>query len=72
MTGIGRPKPPPVKELNGWQYLGWHCCWCDKALRVGARSVGRAEGRSGAHDLSIEVYECAQPCPERPAEIEPE
>ncbi|WP_432044140.1 hypothetical protein [Streptomyces cadmiisoli] len=72
MTETWRLKPPPVTELDGWQYLGWHCCWCGSLLREGARSAGRAEGHSGAHDLSIEVYECDPPCPERPTEIEPE
>lgn len=66
MTETWRPKPPPVNKLNSWQYLGWHCCWCDGAIWEGARSVGRAEGHFGAHDLSIEVYECGPHCPKRP------
>ncbi|MEU5901418.1 hypothetical protein [Streptomyces venezuelae] len=68
---MGRPKPPRAKTLNGWQYLGWHCCWCDAPIWQGARSAGRAEGREGAHDLSIEVYECGPHCPKRPAMTKP-
>jgi hypothetical protein len=61
-----RPKPPPATGLTYAQYSGWHCCWCHTPLTNGARSAGRAEGSSGAHDLSVEVYECGPKCPERP------
>ncbi|CAM5299544.1 hypothetical protein SALBM135S_01788 [Streptomyces alboniger] len=66
MSEAWRPKPPPAKTLNGGQYLGWQCCWCDGALWRGAESAGRAQGHDGAHDLSIEVYECGPDSPKRP------
>jgi hypothetical protein len=63
-----RPKPPPVTELTKAQHDGWACCWCGMSLlKQGGRSAGRAEGSAGAHDLSVEVYECGPRCPERPA-----
>jgi hypothetical protein len=61
------PKPPPATGLNRAQYSGWACCWCGTSLLdKGARSAGRAEGSAGAHDLSVEVYECGPRCPDRP------
>jgi|tagenome__1003787_1003787.scaffolds.fasta_scaffold20788062_2 hypothetical protein len=51
-------QPPPVTSLNHAQTTGWSCCWCDKTLWTGAISAGIARGRSGAHDLSVEVYAC--------------
>lgn len=60
------PKPPPARGLNGAQYAGRACCWCNTPLRRGARSAGRAQGMSEAHDLSVEVYECGPRCPRRP------
>lgn len=54
----GRRQPPNARYLSRAQYSGWACCWCAKPLRHGARSAGRAEGSMGAHDLSVEVYEC--------------
>lgn len=61
-----RPTPPPAADLSYAQYSGWACCWCATPLNSGARSAGRAEGSSGAHDLSIEVYECGTDCPKKP------
>ena len=61
-----QPTPPPVDELTRAQFDGWRCCWCHADLMGGARSAGRAQGSSGAYDLSIEVYECGPRCPERP------
>ncbi|WP_406199313.1 hypothetical protein OG331_23160 [Streptomyces sp. NBC_01017] len=61
-----QPKPPPATGLTRAQYSGWACCWCHTSLADGARSAGRAEGSAGAHDLSVEVYECGPKCPERP------
>ncbi|MBQ0847711.1 MULTISPECIES: hypothetical protein [Streptomyces] len=71
MTGAWRPQPPPAADLTGWQYLGWRCCWCAGLLERDARSAGRAEGHCGAHDLSVEVYECGPQCPKRPVETGP-
>lgn len=61
-----RPEPPPATSLTRAQYSGWACCWCHADLAHGARSAGRAEGSMGAHDLSVEVYECGPHCPKRP------
>jgi hypothetical protein len=61
-----RPIPPAATSLTRAQYSGWACCWCHADLRAGARSAGRAEGSMGAHDLSVEVYECGPRCPGRP------
>jgi len=57
---------PPATALTRAQYSGWACCWCGTSL-LGrdARSAGRAEGSAGAHDLSVEVYECEPRCPKR-------
>ncbi|WNZ11495.1 hypothetical protein [Streptomyces sp. 11x1] len=52
------PQPPPVVELTRAQSSGWACCFCGRKLRRGAVSAGRAQGRAGAHDLSVEVYAC--------------
>lgn len=52
------PKPPPVAGLTRAQYSGWACCLCGKKLWSGAVSLGRAQGRMGAHDLSVEVWAC--------------
>jgi hypothetical protein len=61
------PRPPHVDRLTRGQYSGWNCCWCGTSLMSrGARSAGRAPGMSGAHDLSVEVYECGPRCPMRP------
>ncbi|MDX3507384.1 hypothetical protein PV755_00345 [Streptomyces caniscabiei] len=52
------PEPPPVISLTWAQSAGWACCFCGRKLRSGAVSAGRAQGRAGAHDLSVEVYAC--------------
>jgi hypothetical protein len=52
------PEPPPVIGLTWAQSSGWACCFCGKAIWTRAVSVGRAQGCSGAHDLSVEVYSC--------------
>jgi hypothetical protein len=49
---------PPAAELTFGQGRGWNCYACGKRLTVGAVLVGRAQGRSGAHDLSADVYAC--------------
>lgn len=49
---------PSVSELSRAQFDGWACVFCRAPLDKGAISAGRAEGSSGAHDLSIEVYAC--------------
>lgn len=54
----GRRALPGVEELTRLQFDGWACVWCGASLGKGAVSAGRAEGRLGAHDLSIEVYAC--------------
>lgn len=62
-----QPKPPPATELTRAQYDGWACCWCGQSLlQKGGRPAGRAQGRAGAHDLSVDVYECGPRCPKRP------
>jgi hypothetical protein len=60
------PKPPSARRLTGPQYSGHACCWCNTRLARGARPAGRAAGMSGAHDLSVEVYECGPDCRMRP------
>lgn len=53
---------PSVNTLTWAQYSGWACVLCGGSLATtGGESVGRAEGSSGAHDLSVEVYACL-PC----------
>ncbi|MDX2837958.1 hypothetical protein PV377_02890 [Streptomyces ipomoeae] len=53
------PRPlPAATDLTHGQYRGWNCVWCDVRLTTGAVSQGRAEGWSGAHDLSAEVWAC--------------
>ncbi|WP_149827677.1 hypothetical protein [Streptomyces tailanensis] len=49
---------PAATSLTYGQYSGWDCVWCGKRLTTGAVSTGRAQGSSGAHDLSIEVWAC--------------
>lgn len=49
---------PAAGELTYWQHLGHACVWCRAPLTHGATSAGRAEGRAGAHDLSVEVFQC--------------
>lgn len=55
------PEPPPVIGMTWAQSAGWACCLCGKAIWSGAVSLGRAQGRMGAHDLSVEVWACS-PC----------
>lgn len=52
------PEPPPARGLTWAQASGWACCFCGKAIWRAAVSLGRAQGRSGAHDLSVEVWAC--------------
>ncbi|OXS35364.1 hypothetical protein CHR28_10170 [Streptomyces sp. XY006] len=52
------PTPPPVSDLTYGQYQGWNCCWCNARLTGGAVPAGIAQGASGAHDLSMQVYAC--------------
>jgi hypothetical protein len=59
---MSRHPVPPADELTYAQYSGWACCYCGNSLMQGGRSVGRAQGKSGAHDLSIEVYACDPVC----------
>jgi hypothetical protein len=53
-----RPALPAVTDLTFGQSAGWNCVWCRAPLTTGAVSAGIAEGYSGAHDLSVEVYAC--------------
>jgi hypothetical protein len=59
------PTPPSVFDLTRAQVDGHACCFCSTDIWHGAVSAGRAPGRSGAHDLSIEVYAC-QDCARPP------
>lgn len=58
-------EPPPATELNLAQYSGWACCWCTASLQNGGVPAGRAVGKVGAHDLSVDVYACPACAPER-------
>ncbi|NUK35072.1 hypothetical protein HRW16_09670 [Streptomyces lunaelactis] len=58
------PALPATVDLSWEQYAGRACVWCDQPLTTGARSVGTARGRIGAHVLDIEVY--AGPCCPQP------
>ncbi len=50
---------PDAATLPRNVYSGWACVHCGTSLAVtGGVSAGRASGRSGAHDLSVEVYCC--------------
>ncbi|MFG3110516.1 hypothetical protein [Streptomyces tendae] len=50
---------PAATALSWAQYAGWACVLCGASLATtGGVSVGRAEGRSGVHDLSTEVFAC--------------
>jgi hypothetical protein len=54
---------PSAVTLSRAQYSGWACVWCHAVLKHGAVSAGRAEGRVGAVDLSVEVYACPSCAP---------
>ncbi|GGW15694.1 hypothetical protein GCM10018980_52190 [Streptomyces capoamus] len=56
---------PPATELTRAQHSGWACVWCTASLQAGGVPAGRAEGRSGAHDLSVQVYACTR-CAQEP------
>jgi hypothetical protein len=51
---------PSALDLTRPQFDGWACVWCGIPLMgmEGVTSAGRAEGRMGAHDMSVEVYAC--------------
>jgi hypothetical protein len=51
---------PSAVTLPRARYSGWACVWCGARfpLHVLAVSAGRAKGRMGCHDMSVEVYEC--------------
>lgn len=50
---------PDAAALSWAQYAGWACVLCGASLATtGGVSVGRAQGRSGVHDLSAEVFAC--------------
>ncbi len=52
-------KLPDAVTLPRARYSGWACVWCGRYFGdVLAVSAGRAEGWVGAHDLSVEVYQC--------------
>ncbi|WP_247192271.1 hypothetical protein [Streptomyces scabiei] len=53
------PEIPDVTELTYGQYRGWDCVWCEARLIRGAVRAGRATGFLGAHDMSTDVYACA-------------
>jgi hypothetical protein len=52
-----RPLPDAV-TLTRAQHSGWACCFCGASLAAGGVLAGRAEGRMGAHDMSVDVYAC--------------
>jgi hypothetical protein len=52
------PRLPSILDITFGQSAGWNCVWCSAVLTTGAVSAGRAEGGTGDHDLSIEVYAC--------------
>ncbi|XKK63918.1 hypothetical protein HFP71_16865 [Streptomyces sp. ARC32] len=53
------PRLPDAARLSLAVYSGWACVFCGTSLAVtGGVSAGRAEGRSGVHDLSVEVFAC--------------
>lgn len=50
---------PDAASLSRAVYSGWACVHCGASLALrGGVPAGRAEGHSGAHDLSVEVYAC--------------
>ncbi|MFK4600452.1 hypothetical protein RKD30_007119 [Streptomyces pristinaespiralis] len=54
-----RDTPVPAPAALSWEaYAGRACYACGKRLTTGAVLVGRAQGHSGAHDLSADVYAC--------------
>lgn len=55
---MSRRTLPSALDLTRPQFDGRACVWCSTPLWQNAVAVGRAEGRLGEHDLSIEVYAC--------------
>lgn len=53
------PAIPDATDLAHGQYRGWNCVWCEARLIRGAVLAGRATGYLGAHDMSTDVYACA-------------
>lgn len=53
---MSSPRLPDATSLTRAQYSGWACVWCRKPLKAGAVPAGRAQGRIGAHDMSVDVY----------------
>jgi hypothetical protein len=49
---------PPATSLTRPQYDGWACIWCGASIKDGGIPAGRAQGRIGAHDMSVNVYAC--------------
>jgi hypothetical protein len=53
------PEIPAATDLPHGVYRGWNCVWCEARLLRGAVLAGRAKGKIGAHDMSTDVYACA-------------
>ncbi|MCZ9341358.1 hypothetical protein NGM37_26710 [Streptomyces sp. TRM76130] len=52
-------KLPSAVDLPRARYSGWACVHCGASLRrVLAVPAGRATGSMGAHDMSVDVYQC--------------
>ncbi|MEU0397927.1 hypothetical protein ABZ208_35280 [Streptomyces sp. NPDC006208] len=50
---------PRAAALSYGAGKGWNCYACGAPLTTGAVLAGRAEGRSGVHDISADVYACS-------------
>ncbi|AWT43187.1 MULTISPECIES: hypothetical protein [Streptomyces] len=50
---------PDAASLPRPRYSGWACVWCGHSLmNVMGVPAGRAHGWIGAHDMSVEVFQC--------------
>lgn len=56
---MSAPEIPAATDLPHGVYRGWNCVWCETRLLRGAVLAGRAKGFAGAHDMSTDVYACA-------------
>jgi hypothetical protein len=56
---MNQPEIPDATDLPHGVYRGWNCVWCEARLLRGAVLAGRAKGFIGAHDMSTDVYACA-------------
>lgn len=62
---MNQPEIPDATDLPHGVYRGWNCVWCETRLLRGAILAGRAKGFIGAHDMSTDVYACADCAPEQ-------